>query len=168
VAPGVYVSMARKTNLNVNVMKRARIFFTLVTVMLFVASCINCKEEDSDSIVGNWQLTGIQTTGLRPTSDPFLPDYSEYYEFKTDYTFRLVRSNGIEYKGTYTEKRIGEENYIEGTFEDAELLKAETFLTFCTFTPGTVLLQRTQTGTLVSSCAAADGNIFTYSKVGDE
>jgi hypothetical protein len=146
-------------------MKRACFLLTLVAVMLFIARCdllgTNCKE--NNNIAGTWQLTGIQTTGLQPTS-PFLPDYSEYYELKTDYTFRLVRSNGIAYKGTYTEKRIGEENYIEGTFEDAELLKAETFLTFCTFTPGTVLLQRTQNGTLVSSCAAADGNIFTYSK----
>lgn len=94
-------------------------FYLLILLML--AGCQTNQDSNStNSLVGKWQLVKLESGQPRLAgADTSLP-YQEIYEFNADSTFRKYRPDGTEAKGTYTNKQIEGQEYIEASFDQKE------------------------------------------------
>src|SRR4051812_24185483 len=101
-------------------------FLSLISLLLSFMLVLSCQSKVDNitpsETIEKWKLVKITETGLMPEREmPSLP-YEEIYEFKSDSTFRRVRSNGYEATGTFSVQHYGQDEYgFIARFDDNEL-----------------------------------------------
>ncbi|MDO1451916.1 hypothetical protein Q0590_36945 [Rhodocytophaga aerolata] len=138
--------------------------FVFLLLTLFIASCQRKDQVPSPpQLIGKWQLNKYYSgwTG-KYVSAQELP-YKEYYQFDQDSTFKKYRSNGVETKGSYSMKELGEVYYIYLTYVSETDLHKQSLQRSCNATEWDMQLS-TDIG-LVQDDSPCDGPAKHYQKV---
>lgn len=135
-----------------------KILLTICVAMtMMLAACQSNNDNEDTGIVGQWKLIKQESTGLRPTAEAPLPDYEEFFEFKTDGTFQMTRSNGWQESGTYTWNVIDGKSQVVAKFSNDQIN--------ISCSPGETYLNTWDTKFLRIEGAACDAANLYYSKV---